>query len=180
MLKARSGMDGARASSRSHCRISMFGVVVCPRCRRAKGVKLSQKMTTCSCGFAIRVVRARISVRAPNARELVEQVGRVNARLAGGLAAYERPSDRRPRRRLRDVHARAIAASTRAGDRPHRIQAAALALTKELEMFSLEDWRKVVEGLGISDPEDALEGLLRTRVVYEPKPGFYRSVILSP
>src|SRR3972149_46886 len=64
----------------------MFGVVVCPRCHRAKGVELSKRTTSCSCGFEIRVVLARLPVRVGTERELVEAVRRGSAELARGGA----------------------------------------------------------------------------------------------
>jgi len=158
----------------------MYGVVVCPRCRRAKGVDLSQKTTTCPCGFEIRIVPARVRARASTARELRPLVARVNAELAGGLAAYEEASRVRRRRRSRDVHARVVATASKAGDRAHRIRAAAVGLTQELVLFSLDDWRRVLQGLGESDPENALQSLVRGNEVYEPKPGFFRALDLNP
>jgi len=94
----------------------MFGVVVCPRCHRAKGVDLSKKTTTCSCGFAIRVVPARVRLRVGTERELIEAVRRVSAELAGGLSEYERAIRPRKKARIADVHARVAAAAMKAGD----------------------------------------------------------------
>src|SRR3989441_6464028 len=71
-------------------RLSMYGVVVCPRCKRAKGVNLKQKTTTCQCGFVIHIVPARIRGRAESARELAPLVGKVSAELAGGTEEYRR------------------------------------------------------------------------------------------
>src|SRR2546422_4707771 len=68
----------------------MYGVVVCPRCKRAKGVNLKQKTTTCQCGFVIHIVPARIRGRAESARELAPLVGKVSAELAGGTEEYRR------------------------------------------------------------------------------------------
>ena len=156
----------------------MFGVVVCPRCHRAKGVELSKKTTTCSCGFAIRVVPARVRLRVGTERELIEAVRRVSAELAGGLSEYERAIRPRKKSRIADVHARVAAAAMKAGDRAHRVRAAAIELSKEIEVFSYEDLRAVLTTLGIHDVEESLEDLLRASVVYEPREGFYR--VISP
>lgn len=158
----------------------MYGVVVCPNCRKAKGVALSQKTTTCACGFEILVVPAKVRTRVATARELAPLVGRTNARLAGGTQAYERDAASPRRRRSRDVYARVAAAATGAGDRAHRVRAAAMELTKELEVFSTEDWRRTLEGLGIPDPDERLEELLRDSTVFEPRAGFFRAVRLTP
>lgn len=158
----------------------MYGVIVCPRCKRAKGVDLKQKTTTCSCGFEIHVLPARIRARAPTPRELAPLVGQVNAELAGGAAvvakAFASPNKPRPR----EVHARVIEAVPREGDRATRVRAAAVELTNELEVFTKDDWARVLEGLGIPEPEGALAVLLDANVVFEPRAGFYRVVVLTP
>jgi len=158
----------------------MYGVVVCPRCRRAKGVDLSRKTTRCACGFEIRVVPAKVRARAASARELTPLVAQVNAELAGGLREYQKAAAPQRRRRSRDVHLRVAGVAARAGDRAHRVRAAAVELTRELGVFSIEDWARVLAALGIPDPESTLDELVRTSVVYEPKAGFYRAVSLSP
>ena len=154
----------------------MFGVVVCPRCHRAKGVALSKKTTSCSCGFEIRVLPAKVRARVGTERELIEAVQRVSAELAGGLAEYERALEPRKKKRVADVHARVAAVAKRAGDRAHRIRAAAVELSNELEVFSYEDLRTVLASLGIPEVDESLDELLRANVVYEPREGFYRVV----
>ncbi|HKZ89455.1 MAG TPA: hypothetical protein VJ300_04260 [Thermoplasmata archaeon] len=154
----------------------MYGVVVCPSCRRAKGVDLAQRTTTCVCRFVIRITPSKAHARTEDARQLASLVGRVNAELRGGIEEYEKATSPRPRRRSTEAHARVVAASVGAGDRVHRIRVAAVELTRELEVFSLADWKRVLERLGIAEPERALETLIRERMVFEPKTGFYRAV----
>lgn len=157
----------------------MYGVIVCPRCKRAKGVDLKQKTTTCACGFEIHVAPSRIRARAGTARELAGLVGRWNAEIAGGMKEYESFAAPRKRSRIRDVHARVVAAIPKGGDRSTRIRAAAFELSRELELFTREDWAKILAGLGIPDPEAALDTLIRANAVFEPKAGFYRTVGLT-
>ena len=156
----------------------MYGVVVCPRCKRAKGVDLRQKTTTCQCGFEIHVTPARVRARAETPRELAPLVGQVNAELAGGTRAVQEMLDPPRRARPKQVHARVIAAVPKTGDRTTRIRAAAVELTSELEVFTREDWSRVLEGLGIPDAESALEALVRSNAVFEPREGFFRAVEL--
>src|SRR2546429_9735135 len=99
-------------------RLSMYGVVVCPRCKRAKGVNLKQKTTTCQCGFEIHVIPARIRARAETARELAPLVGKVSAELGGGTEEYRRGHTPRGRGRDRARHARLRALCREGGDRP--------------------------------------------------------------
>ena len=158
----------------------MYGVLVCPRCKRAKGVDLKQKTTTCLCGFEIRVRSAKIRARTETARDLASLVGQVSAELAGGSAAVREAARPARRARSRDPHLRVVGIASKPRDRATRVRTAAVELTRELEVFSLEDWRRVLVGLGIPRPEEALESLVRANLVMEPKDGFYRAVSLSP
>src|SRR3989442_15466531 len=106
----------------------MYGVIVCPRCKRAKGVDLKQKTTTCACGFEIRVAPSRVRARADTARELASLVGQVSAELAGGLAAYLKAAAPARRRRSRDVHLRAVGAAAEPRDPACRRRGAAVEL----------------------------------------------------
>ena len=160
--------------------MTMYGVVVCPRCKRAKGVDLKQKTTTCLCGFEIRVVPSRVRARANTARELAPLVGEVSAEIAGGLKAYREAAAPVRRIRPRDVHLRVIGIASKAQGRANRVRAAAVELTRELEVFSMPDWERVLAGLGIPHPEEALAALVRANLVLEPTSGFYRAVSLSP
>ena len=78
------------------------------------------------------------------------------------------------------VHARVIAAVPKEGDRASKVRAAARELTNELEVFTKDDWIRVLEGLAIPDPEGALAVLLDANAVFEPRAGFYRAVDLTP
>jgi len=61
--------------------IEEYGVVVCPKCRMARAVKLGQKATTCTrCGKKFDV-RGRIVYRARDAREAAVAVAEVNKKL---------------------------------------------------------------------------------------------------
>ena len=157
----------------------MYGVIVCPRCKRAKGVDLKQKTTTCVCGFEIHVVPSRIRGRAETAHELAPLVGQVNAEIAGGLEAYRKTAAPVRRKRSPDVHLRVVGIASKPRDRVSRLRVVAIELTRELEVFSLDDWSRVLAGLGIPKPEEALEALVRANFVMEPKDRFYRAVSLN-
>lgn len=153
----------------------MFGVVVCPRCGRAKAVELPKKTTSCPCGFEIRVFPSRVRFEAADARDVASAVGRINAELHGGTKAVEDLAAK-PKKRSKDAFARVIALASRAGDRRQRTRAAAEGLAREFVLFSREDWRLVAGALGVPDADAGLEELLRGNVVYEPRPGYYRTV----
>src|SRR3989304_1253290 len=65
----------------------MFGIVVCPRCKRAEGGGLEKKTTTCDCGFEIRIPTSRPAFETSDARELAAAVQRMKAELRGGTKA---------------------------------------------------------------------------------------------
>jgi len=152
----------------------MFGVIVCPRCGRAKGIELPKKTTTCPCGFEIRVHPSRVKFETSDARELAAAVGRIQAELRGG--SDEVSAAARPKRRSKDAYTRVIAVAGRTGDRRQKARAAAEGLAREFVLFSWADWRHVADALGLPNPAGSLEELVRGNVVYEPKPGFYRTV----
>jgi len=154
----------------------MFGVVVCPRCGRAKGVELPKRTTTCPCGFEYRVVPSRVQSETSDARDLATAVGRINAERGGGTHEVEAARTARPRHVSKDAYARVVAIAGRAGDRRLRVRAAAECLAREFLLFTREDWRRVLESLAIPQPEERLEELIRGNVVYEPKPGYFRTV----
>lgn len=158
----------------------MYAVVVCPRCKRAKGVDLKQKTTTCVCGFQIQVRPARIRGRAETARQLAPLVGKVSASLSGGLETYREATAPVRRKRSRNPHLRVIGIASKPRDRASRIRAAAIELTREFDLFSLEDWIRVLAAIGVPRAEEALETLVRANFVLEPKEGFYRAVSLNP
>lgn len=158
----------------------MYGVIVCPRCKRAKGVDLEQKTTTCTCGFEIHVVPAAIRGRAETAQELAPLVRQVGAEIAGGLEAYHRAASPRRRERPQDVYLRIVGIASKPRDRASRIRSAAVELTRELEVFSRDDWARVLSGLGIAQSEEALTRLLHANFVLEPREGVFRAVSLNP
>jgi len=153
----------------------MFGVVVCPRCGRAKGVELTTKTTSCQCGFEIRVHPSRVRAQSATARELAGMVGRINAEIHGAPDDVQ-PIATKSRKRDRDAFARIVADANRAGDRRQKIREAAEGLAREFVLFSFDDWRRTLDALGVSNAQDRLEELVRGNVVYEPKPGYYRTV----
>jgi len=126
------------------------------------------------------VVPSRVRARANTARELAPLVGQVSAEIAGGLKAYREAAAPVRRIRPRDVHLRVIGIASKAQGRANRVRAAAVELTRELEVFSMPDWERVLAGLGIPHPEEALAALVRANLVLEPTSGFYRAVSLSP
>jgi len=142
---------------------------------RAKGIELPKKTTTCPCGFEMRVFPSRLKYETSDARDLAAAVGRINAELRGGTEEVAAITAK-PKRRSKDAYARVVAVAAKAGDRRQRVRAAAEGLAKEFVLFSREDWTRTMEMLGIPQAGEGLEELVRGNVLYEPKPGYFRTV----
>jgi len=64
-------------------------VVVCPKCRRARGAPEGARTARCTgCGRSLTLRKLRKYSRTDSLSELAEAVGRMNARLRGGLESY--------------------------------------------------------------------------------------------
>lgn len=152
----------------------MYGVVVCPRCHRAKGVRLDQKTSMCQCGCTIDLSTAKVYAKTSDARELSKAVGLQSAKLRGGLKEYERAAGLP--RRAKGVHGRVADTAAEARGRDGKVRAVAIGLTKELGTFTARDFAIVIESMRIPDPQARLGELLETTFIYEPEPGRYRTV----
>ncbi len=71
----------------------LYGVVVCPRCRTAKGCNLRQKTTKCPCGDIIDLKVSRVYFKTSRTRELAKAVAAQNAKLHGGLEEYKKAAE---------------------------------------------------------------------------------------
>ncbi|HVO77858.1 MAG TPA: DUF1922 domain-containing protein, partial [Methanomassiliicoccales archaeon] len=60
----------------------MFGVVVCPKCKKARGVVLGSARAKCPrCGHSIDLSKARVFYKTEKQAELAEAVKKMNDRL---------------------------------------------------------------------------------------------------
>ena len=61
-----------------------FGVIVCPNCKKVKGVELSCKTTKCPrCGKVLRLENLKIFYKTDSQEELQQAIGLMNADLDG-------------------------------------------------------------------------------------------------
>lgn len=152
----------------------MYGVVVCSRCKRAKGVSLDQKTTTCQCGNKIILKGTRVRARTEDARELAKAIAAENARLRGGLEEYRRVAG--TPRRIGGVHGRIVDEAAKAGKKDEKVKAVALKLTESLGSFTAKDFVLILTSMGIAGPHDRLKELIELNLVYEPEPGRFKAV----
>ena len=67
-----------------------FGLVVCPVCRKVKGVVLSCKTTRCHrCGKVIKLDKVKILYKTDSEKKLVEAIGLVNAEIDGEAEGFK-------------------------------------------------------------------------------------------
>jgi hypothetical protein len=68
-----------------------FGVVLCPNCKKAKGIELSLKTTKCHrCGKVLRLENLKIFYKTDSQEELQQTIGLINADLDGRLDEFKK------------------------------------------------------------------------------------------
>ena len=67
-----------------------FGIVVCPRCKKAKVVDLSCKTTKCHrCGKVLRLEHLRILHKSNSDQKIRQALGLVNAEMDGRFEEFK-------------------------------------------------------------------------------------------
>ncbi|HEY3419336.1 MAG TPA: hypothetical protein VGK23_02145 [Methanomassiliicoccales archaeon] len=148
----------------------MFGVIICPRCNRARGVDLSVKTSKCpGCGVHSEVDRLRVYFQTDNELELAEAVRRTSSRMQQSIEDYDdgvilaRQATEEQRKKARnqslDFDGMVILANS---------------LSSETG-FSLDDLKDalVKEGYDL-DPAKIASVMLNEGIIYEPRPGRFR------
>ena len=68
-----------------------FGVIVCPRCKKVKGVELSSKTTRCpGCGKVLTLKKLKIFYETDSQEKLRQVIGLVNAEFAGKRTEFKK------------------------------------------------------------------------------------------
>lgn len=148
----------------------MFGVIICPKCHRARGVSLTTKKAKCShCGHAIDVSLARVYHKTESHEELVLAVQRMTEKLAINIEDY--PAERKRRAKAPVVPSKR--GITTEEDLRHVIS----ELSSAKGEFGAED---LVSRFGMGEGEalEIIQRLLEAGMVYEPSAGRFRA--LSP
>jgi len=147
-----------------------YGVIICPKCGKAKGIEMRRKTTTCPCGREIKLKRGMIKYMTDSPSELAETVARVNAALHGA-----EPMPREKKRRRKDSYAAMVKGTEAVKDPLERLHAITVELTRSKSQFELDDLRRVLTIMGRDDSEKMLARLLERGVIYESAPGKYRA-----
>lgn len=151
----------------------MFGVIVCPKCNRARGIDLSAAEATChSCGKGMKVSRAKIYFKTDFQSELVEAVRKMNEQLAVGI---ESPTPMKRKRKKPDFHERLLVEAKKVKGSEDRLRFIVERLTNDLSDFGADDLARVVKDFDETDVDELLDMMLNCGIIYEPTPGRYRS-----
>ncbi len=172
-----------------------FGVVVCPNCNWAVGINLKSKSTKCRrCSHPLKFKNRKILYETDSGQDLAKAVGQTNLKLQkgeveyqellrsleldedqdlvieqDGLFAFDEPQFLDPYRKI---------AHKLKKYENHQTQLVMLAgeLCKEFNEFSLEQFSKVLEiiGLKAEDSEKYIAQLVSNDIIYEPRVGFYK------
>ncbi len=146
-----------------------YGVIVCPKCGRARGVESSRKTTTCQCGRQIKLARMKLRFVTDSPHELAQMVAEVNASLKG---AGPMPRARKKRKRVvEDAISERISSIKDPLERMRAVVAELVASKKEL---GHEDMEKAATVLGKKDPDALAARLLELGIIYEVGPGKFR------
>jgi transcription elongation factor Elf1 len=165
-----------------------FGVIQCPRCKRAKGIRTDSKTTKCpKCGRSIDVKKARILCSVDTEKELAFAVMEVNARLGDEEGDYEKEikdikkgkektklnHDKEPY----EIYDEIVRNLDRIKGRDEKIKAAAKELGRSLGEFTEKDFFEVLERIGFTEDEaieNYISKLIEDDVIFQPKNGKFR------
>lgn len=160
-----------------------FGVVICPKCHHPRGVRLQSKSSECyKCRYRFKLKGLKRFYETDSESDLAEAVGRVNAKLQGGLEEYNRflkeyenvpvgYEDLKPHKR--------IAAKLRhINDGAERLERLAIELDRELKEFEENDIIEIFQELGLKGVKvkESVQKLVEMNLIYEPRPGIFKMV----
>ncbi len=169
-----------------------FGVVVCPNCNRAVGINLNVKSTKCRrCNQGLNPKSRKVLFETNSERELAQAVGQANLKIQNGADEYQ---DLLKDLELEDEHTifeqdglyvydqsvdiyKRIAMKVKKLENlQEQLIGSASDLSKQFTDFSIDDFGKVLECLGLNpeDSEKYIAQLVSNGIIYEPRIGFYR------
>ena len=68
-----------------------YGIVVCSKCKRAKGFLLSNKTTRCiACGKVIDIKKSKIMFKTDSRVEMQNVIGMINADIDGNSEIFQK------------------------------------------------------------------------------------------
>jgi hypothetical protein len=160
-----------------------YVVIVCSRCRLARGAPEGAMTATCpGCGRKLRVPELRKYHRSESLAELAEAIGQLNARLKGGLDAYLGDLRESTAGGRKNRSGAGGAAEAPAPPNEHPVPSTKLdrAILTFLERRGPSASEKILAGLPLKTAAEQLdrrlEALQRAGLIYEPSSGKYAKV----
>lgn len=166
-----------------------FGVVLCPRCKTAKGIRLNAKTSRCSkCGKNIDLKKAQVLYRVSSERQLSKVVMEYNKKIMSGEEIYlediksikqvkQKRTKGKEYGKSPSIYEDVLSKLNVVSGRDEKIVCAAKELCNLKEEFTEDDFREILMGIGIDKEDDLrkyLTKLMANDVIYEPKSGIYR------
>jgi hypothetical protein len=148
----------------------MFGVIICPRCNRARGVDLSVKTSKCpGCGLHSEVDRMHTYFQTDNELELAEAVRRTSSRMQQSIEDYGDDV----------VQARQAAEEQRKKAKNQSLDFDGMVLLARSisseSGFGPDELKEALAKEGYDlDPVKIASVMLNEGIVYEPRPGRFR------
>ena len=150
----------------------MFGVIICPRCNRARGVDLSVKTSKCpGCGLHSEVERMHTYFQTDNELELAEAVRRTSSHMQVSIEDYGDDV----------VQARQATEEQRKKARNQSLDFDGMVLlARSLSSepgFGLDELKEALTKEGYDlDPAKIASVMLNEGIIYEPRPGRFRAL----
>jgi hypothetical protein len=169
-----------------------FGVVVCPNCNRAVGINLNVKSTKCRrCNHGLNPKSRKVLYETNSERELAQAVGQANLKIQNGSDEYQdllKDLELEDEQTIFeqdglyvydksvDIYKRIAMKVKKLENLQEQLIGSASDLSKQFTEFSVDDFGKVIECLGLNpeDSEKYIAQLVSNGIIYEPRVGYYR------
>jgi len=144
----------------------MYGVIICPKCHRARGVSLSTRKAKCPrCGHAIDVSLAKVYHRTDSQEELVLAVQKMTERMATNIEDF--PAEKKRKGRPKAV------ASKKSYRSEEDLRQLAIELSGQKGEFSMQEMMSRLD-VDEDKAERTAKAMLDLGLVYEPSPGRFK------
>jgi secreted Zn-dependent insulinase-like peptidase len=147
-----------------------YGVIICPKCGRARGVESVRKTITCQCGRHIKMASMKLRFTTDSPSELAEIVAKVNASLSGAG-----PMPKPKRKRRADSYVGIVERSRAVKEPQQKMRMIISDLSAVKPEFGAEDIRRIAAILGYEDSNALVDKLLAAGLIYEVSSGRFRA-----
>ena len=67
-----------------------YGIIVCPKCKKAKGINLTQKTTKCiRCNKTLIINKIKICYKTDSEQKMRQVIGLINAKIIGDFSNFK-------------------------------------------------------------------------------------------